>query len=162
MSDNFWDGGEGRVWISVNAVWLDSLLVHPITFISVSLYHDFVDFSIDRYSLSYELAGYDRLQLPRCCLWKGFVLPSVNVVLTISCCLLPCTLQVACADRNVCAFIVEPIQGEAGVIVPEEGYLKSARAICTRSNVRTSSSLDVGLVEGITGRYVAHFSLWFD
>ena len=41
----------------------------------------------------------------------------------------------ACADRNVCAFIVEPIQGEAGVIVPEDGYLKSAKDICTRSKV---------------------------
>ena len=27
-------------------------------------------------------------------------------------------------DPNVCAFMVEPIQGEAGVVVPDEGYLK--------------------------------------
>ena len=34
--------------------------------------------------------------------------------------------------RDVAAFIVEPIQGEAGVVVPPDGYLKSARELCTR------------------------------
>lgn len=38
-------------------------------------------------------------------------------------------------DPNVCAFMVEPIQGEAGVYVPAEGYLKSAYAICKEKNV---------------------------
>lgn len=58
-------------------------------------------------------------------------------VVFIECLLLtaPYVLQVACADPNVCGFIVEPIQGEAGVLVPEEGYLKAVRSICTRSNV---------------------------
>jgi len=36
---------------------------------------------------------------------------------------------------NTAAFLVEPIQGEAGVIVPSEGYLKKVREICTRNNV---------------------------
>lgn len=38
-------------------------------------------------------------------------------------------------DPNVCAFMVEPIQGEAGVMVPDEGYLAGVRALCTQYNV---------------------------
>ena len=38
-------------------------------------------------------------------------------------------------DPNVCAFMVEPIQGEAGVVVPHEGYLAGVRALCTKHNV---------------------------
>jgi ornithine--oxo-acid transaminase len=34
-----------------------------------------------------------------------------------------------------CAFLVEPIQGEAGIIVPSEGWLKEVRRICTEKNV---------------------------
>lgn len=37
--------------------------------------------------------------------------------------------------KNVAAFIVEPIQGEAGVFVPDEGYLKSCYDICKKHNV---------------------------
>lgn len=39
------------------------------------------------------------------------------------------------AASNIAAFIVEPIQGEGGVIVPPEDYLKQVRDICTRYNV---------------------------
>lgn len=38
-------------------------------------------------------------------------------------------------DPDVCAFLVEPIQGEAGVFVPDAGYLKGVRELCTRNNV---------------------------
>jgi ornithine--oxo-acid transaminase len=38
-------------------------------------------------------------------------------------------------DTNVAAFMVEPIQGEAGVVVPDEGYLSGVRALCTQYNV---------------------------
>ena len=38
-------------------------------------------------------------------------------------------------DPNVAGFLVEPIQGEAGVFVPDEGYLKSASELCRRHNV---------------------------
>ena len=36
---------------------------------------------------------------------------------------------------NTCAFLVEPIQGEAGIIIPPRGYLREAAAICRESNV---------------------------
>ncbi|MCF6212806.1 MAG: ornithine--oxo-acid transaminase [Flavobacteriaceae bacterium] len=35
---------------------------------------------------------------------------------------------------NIAGFLVEPIQGEAGVFVPDEGYLKSAKALCEKHN----------------------------
>jgi ornithine--oxo-acid transaminase len=38
-------------------------------------------------------------------------------------------------DPNVAAFMVEPIQGEAGVVVPDEGYLEGVRKLCTQYNV---------------------------
>jgi ornithine--oxo-acid transaminase len=44
-------------------------------------------------------------------------------------------LEAAAADPNACAFLVEPIQGEAGVFVPDDGYLRGAREICSRHKV---------------------------
>ena len=44
-------------------------------------------------------------------------------------------LEKALANPNVCGFLVEPIQGEAGVYVPEHGYLKKASEICKKNNV---------------------------
>ena len=38
-------------------------------------------------------------------------------------------------DENTVAFLVEPIQGEAGIIVPPDGYLKQVRNLCTDNNV---------------------------
>jgi ornithine--oxo-acid transaminase len=38
-------------------------------------------------------------------------------------------------DKNTAAFMVEPIQGEAGVVVPDEGYLKGVRDLCTKYSV---------------------------
>jgi ornithine--oxo-acid transaminase len=38
-------------------------------------------------------------------------------------------------DPNVAAFMDEPIQGEAGVVVPDEGYLSGVRSLCTKYNV---------------------------
>ena len=38
-------------------------------------------------------------------------------------------------DTNVAAFMVEPIQGEAGVVVPDEGYLRGIRELCSKYNV---------------------------
>jgi ornithine--oxo-acid transaminase len=44
-------------------------------------------------------------------------------------------LEAKLKDPNVCAFMLEPIQGEAGVVVPDEGYLREVRKLCTKYNV---------------------------
>ena len=44
-------------------------------------------------------------------------------------------LETELKDFNVCAFMVEPIQGEAGVVVPDEGYLQGVRKLCDKYNV---------------------------
>jgi ornithine--oxo-acid transaminase len=44
-------------------------------------------------------------------------------------------LELACSNPNTAAFMVEPVQGEAGVIIPEKGYLKKVREICNKHNV---------------------------
>ncbi|MDQ1086783.1 ornithine--oxo-acid transaminase [Siphonobacter sp. SORGH_AS_1065] len=43
--------------------------------------------------------------------------------------------QTLAADPNIAGFMVEPIQGEAGVVVPDEGYLTGVRELCTKYNV---------------------------
>ena len=45
------------------------------------------------------------------------------------------SLEEKLKDNNVCAFMVEPIQGEAGVVVPDEGYLSEIRKLCDKYNV---------------------------
>ncbi len=44
-------------------------------------------------------------------------------------------LETVLADPHVVAFLVEPVQGEAGVVVPPDGYLRRARELCTQHNV---------------------------
>ena len=44
-------------------------------------------------------------------------------------------LETALKDPNVAGFMVEPIQGEAGVVVPDDGYLKKAYELCKKNNV---------------------------
>lgn len=56
---------------------------------------------------------------------------------------------------NTVAFLVEPIQGEGGVIVPPEGYLKNAAEICKKNNVLLiTDEIQCGL--GRSGRLFAH------
>ena len=60
----------------------------------------------------------------------------------------------AAIGPNTVAFLVEPIQGEAGVIVPPSGYLKKARALCTQHNVLfILDEIQTGL--GRTGKLLA-------
>ncbi|HEY1709334.1 MAG TPA: ornithine--oxo-acid transaminase [Rhizomicrobium sp.] len=55
---------------------------------------------------------------------------------------------------NTVAFLVEPIQGEAGVIIPPAGYLRKARELCTRHNVLlVLDEIQTGL--GRTGKLLA-------
>jgi ornithine--oxo-acid transaminase len=56
---------------------------------------------------------------------------------------------------NTCAFLVEPIQGEAGIVIPPEGFLKQAEQICRQRNVLfIADEIQSGL--GRTGKLFAH------
>ena len=63
-------------------------------------------------------------------------------------------LEKSLQDKNVAAFLFEPIQGEAGVLVPDEGYLKSIRDLCTEYNVlMVADEIQTGLAR--TGKMLA-------
>lgn len=63
-------------------------------------------------------------------------------------------LENAFADKNVAGFVFEPIQGEAGVVVPDEGYLKGIRSLCDKYNVlMVADEVQSGL--GRTGKMLA-------
>lgn len=63
-------------------------------------------------------------------------------------------LKTALQDENVAGFLVEPIQGEAGVFVPDEGYLKAAYALCKAANVLfVADEVQTGIAR--TGRLLA-------
>ena len=60
----------------------------------------------------------------------------------------------AAINSYTAAFLVEPIQGEAGIVVPPEGYLKAARGLCREHNVLLiADEVQTGL--GRTGRLLA-------
>ncbi len=63
-------------------------------------------------------------------------------------------LEKAFHDKNVAAYMVEPIQGEAGVVVPDAGYLKGVRALCDDYNVLfIADEIQTGLCR--TGKMLA-------
>ncbi len=63
-------------------------------------------------------------------------------------------LENAIKDPNTAGFMVEPIQGEAGVIVPDAGYLKGVRDLCTKYNVLfIADEVQTGLAR--TGKLLA-------
>ena len=63
-------------------------------------------------------------------------------------------LEEALKDPNVAGFLLEPIQGEAGVYVPHEGYLKKAYDLCKAHNVLfMADEVQTGIAR--TGRMLA-------
>lgn len=63
-------------------------------------------------------------------------------------------LEKAMQDKHVAAFLFEPIQGEAGVVVPDEGYYSGIRSLCTEYNVlMVADEIQTGLCR--TGRMLA-------
>lgn len=63
-------------------------------------------------------------------------------------------LDKALSNPNVCGFWVEPIQGEAGVFVPDAGYLKGAQELCEKHNViLMMDEIQTGI--GRTGKWLA-------
>ncbi len=63
-------------------------------------------------------------------------------------------LEEALRNPNVCGFLIEPIQGEAGVNVPDEGYLKTSAALCNKYNVLLMmDEIQTGI--GRTGKMLA-------
>ncbi|WOL08940.1 ornithine aminotransferase, mitochondrial [Canna indica] len=56
--------------------------------------------------------------------------------------------------EQICAFLFEPIQGEAGVILPPDGYLKSVRDLCSRHNIlMIADEIQTGIAR--TGKMLA-------
>ncbi|KIC91966.1 ornithine--oxo-acid transaminase [Flavihumibacter solisilvae] len=63
-------------------------------------------------------------------------------------------LDTALSDPDVAAFMVEPIQGEAGVVIPDDGYLAGVRELCTKHNVLfIADEIQTGLAR--TGKMLA-------
>ena len=63
-------------------------------------------------------------------------------------------LETALQDKNVAGFMFEPIQGEAGVVVPDEGYLTGVRNLCTQYKVlMIADEIQTGLAR--TGKMLA-------
>ena len=63
-------------------------------------------------------------------------------------------LKITLSDGAVAAFLVEPIQGEAGVMVPDDGYLKEAYRLCKEANVLfIADEIQTGLAR--TGKMLA-------
>lgn len=63
-------------------------------------------------------------------------------------------LEAELKETNVAAFMVEPIQGEAGVVIPDDGYLKGVRDLCTKYNVLfIADEIQTGLAR--TGKMLA-------
>jgi ornithine--oxo-acid transaminase len=70
------------------------------------------------------------------------------------------SLEAALATKKFAAFIVEPVQGEAGVILPPAGYLEAAQALCQRyGSLLVADEVQTGMFR--SGRFLAshHFGI---
>jgi acetylornithine aminotransferase len=77
---------------------------------------------------------------------SGFVRAPYNNVEAIE--------TIAATDKNIVAILVEPIQGEGGVIIPSVGYLRQLREICDKKNwLLMSDEIQTGI--GRTGSFFA-------
>lgn len=66
----------------------------------------------------------------------------------------PAALAEALKDKRVAGFLVEPIQGEAGVVIPDEGYLAKAQQLCIEADVLLiADEIQTGLCR--TGKLLA-------
>ena len=89
--------------------------------------------------------GQEKIQVGYDPLLKGFRFVPFNDV---------AALDEAMGD-DVCAVLLEPIQGEGGVVCPDEGYLKTVRALCSEKGIALIfDEVQVGM--GRTGRLFAH------
>jgi len=60
----------------------------------------------------------------------------------------------AAINKNTAAFLIEPIQGEGGIVLPPKGYLKAAEELCRKHNVLLiADEIQTGL--GRTGKFLA-------
>ena len=84
----------------------------------------------------------------------GAVCPSTKKVLSFND--LPALRSALQAHgKNTAAFLVEPIQGEAGIVVPDENYLKEVRALCDEHNVLLiCDEIQTGIAR--TGKLLCH------
>jgi ornithine--oxo-acid transaminase len=58
--------------------------------------------------------------------------------------------------KNTCAVLIEPIQGEGGIVIPPEGYLKQVETICRENNILlVMDEIQAGL--GRSGKLFAHY-----
>ena len=63
-------------------------------------------------------------------------------------------IEKAFQDKNVAAILLEPIQGEAGVVLPDEGYLKAVKSLCEEYNILfIADEIQTGLAR--TGKMLA-------
>jgi len=66
----------------------------------------------------------------------------------------PALEKILAGNPNICGFLLEPIQGEAGVLVPDDGYLSAVQAICKKYNVKLIiDEIQTGI--GRTGKRLA-------
>lgn len=81
----------------------------------------------------------------------GPMMPGYSIIPFNDLTALECELA---SDKNICGFLLEPIQGEAGVVVPNDGYLKEVADLCEKYNVKLiTDEIQTGI--GRTGKLLA-------